>query len=57
MFCYIRLLLVCMYSGEAGEAILGAEADNEETANLLIRECITALRERYVRAFFRRQSH
>lgn len=45
---YLRLLLVCMYSSEAGEAISGIKLDNEDVVNLYIREVITAILERYV---------
>ena len=46
---YLRLLLVCMYSSEAGEAISGIKLDNEDVVNLYIREVITAILERYIR--------
>ena len=48
MTCYVRLILVCMYSGEAGESMTGGKIENEDTANLVIRECITAILERCV---------
>lgn len=43
---YLRLLLVCMYSGEAGEAIRGIKVDDEDMVNLYIREVIAAILER-----------
>lgn len=49
---YLRLLLVCMYSSEAGEAISGIKLDNEDVVNLYIREVITAILERYIRTYF-----
>lgn len=48
---YLRLLLVCMYSSEAGEAISGVKLDNEDVVNLYIREVITAILERYVHTY------
>lgn len=48
---YLRLLLVCMYSSEAGEAISGIKLDNEDVVNLYIREVITAILERCIHTF------